>query len=151
MGCCDCKIFLETYFPKSNQTKLVSSVSGFLRTALEELFNVMGIGQIVMERSRVSIKSFINDFLCMSDEVRSSKNIVDLWHIEEKLADAIFEVFEEIVFLNVCLNDNSLENSVAKIDSDTDDDSSESSDASMNLAEDYSSSGESSSCSFEDL
>ena len=97
-GCQLCSSFLDKFFPPIS-SKRKKSVASELREALDELFSALGAELLLLEDEvEISSKSFIKDFIKMSDEVKSENDIVEIWHIDRAIASSVFEVFEEVLF-----------------------------------------------------
>ena len=85
--------------PKSQ--KLTKSVATEVRVAFEELFSTLKMSTILVEGElEMKTSSLIKDFLKMSDEIKSVNDIVNLWHIDQSIAQNMFMLFDEIVFGN---------------------------------------------------
>ena len=98
-GCVQCDTFLTKFFPKDSYLKLKKPVVTELREALEELFDALGTESLLLENEvEISSDSFIKDFIKMSDEVKSEKDIVEIWHLNPIVASDVFMVFEEVLF-----------------------------------------------------
>ena len=119
-GCKDCASFFEKFFPINPNPKVSKSVIADLKDAIEELFAALRINTILVENElKVTTKSFIIDFVKMVDEVKSDKDIVDIWHIDAKIAHQLFQVLTEVVLDDtdiVVVSDDNVEAS----DSDSD-------------------------------
>ena len=46
----------------------------------------------------MTVSSFANDFLKMTDEFKTKEDIVELWHIDPIVAGKLFYLFNEVVF-----------------------------------------------------
>ena len=98
-GCEKCDTFLNKFFPADSYLKVRKSVVSELREALEELFGALRTEFLLLENEvEISSRSFIKDFIKMSDEVRSEKDIIEIWHVDPTTAFNIFMVFEEVLF-----------------------------------------------------
>ena len=126
-GCERCDTFLTRFLPQISNAKVQKSVASLLNEALEELFDALGLKTLLLENEvEISSSSFIRDFIKMVDEVHSEKDIVDIWHVDQALANTLFTVFEEVLFgvpeiiydHTFEYNDNSEEDETSEIDSD---------------------------------
>ena len=98
-GCEKCINLMKTYFPKTPKKKLKVSVANTLREAISELFTAMNKKDIVLDKSeRVSVTSFIKDFCKMTGEINDKQDIIQLWSIEDALAENLFDLLKEVVF-----------------------------------------------------
>ena len=93
-----CEELLKTFFT-AKSPKLTKSVASDVKDALTELFTVLSIDNLLIENElKVTTSSFINDFLKMSDEIKSDQDIVDIWHIDKAIATQLYMLFYEVVF-----------------------------------------------------
>ena len=46
----------------------------------------------------VSTASFIKDLIKMLDEIKVAGDIVEMWHIDPRVAEKVFDIFEEVIF-----------------------------------------------------
>ena len=109
--------------PKSQ--KLTKSVATEVREALKELFSTLGNNTLMVEGDlEIKTDSFINDFLKMSDEIKSAVDVVNLWHIDQSIAQKLFMLFDEIVFGNfdTLTDDSDPESDSDALDLSSDDD-----------------------------
>ena len=98
-GCEKCSSFLEQILPQDRKLKIGKSVAVDLREAIEELFEALGLDHIMMEGDQsVPVRSFIKDFIKTVDEVKDVKDIVELWHIDQVIAQNLFMLLREVVF-----------------------------------------------------
>lgn len=66
-GCLDCQVFLAEYFPGTGRHGVNKSVSRELNNALQDLFNVLKLGSILIESEfEVPSRSFIKGILSSS-------------------------------------------------------------------------------------
>ena len=78
------------------------SIVSSLIEAYKELFKALHMDTVLVEGElEVSIKDFIKDLVKMSDEVKSDKDIVNMWHVDPVLAQTLFSLFSEVVFETV--------------------------------------------------
>ena len=97
-GCAECSDFINRYLPDKRKSKLSKSVASELRDNLEELFSVMNIKYVKVERVlKIDCKSFIKDLLRTMDEIISANDIVRFWHVEFSTASKVFAVIEEVL------------------------------------------------------
>ena len=75
------------------------SVASSLIEAFTELFEALNLDTVLVEgKLEVSTRDFIKDLVKMCDEVKSEKDIVNMWHIDQALAQTLFSLFSEVVF-----------------------------------------------------
>ena len=129
-GCKDCSQLISSFFPPVVSNKMRMSVANELKRGLNELFNAMNVTNLLVESAlEVSVTSFIKDFMCMADEVKSEFDIVDLWNIDYNVASAVYNLFTEILG---CDLDDSSTVSIDGIMSDSEEQDYELSDSSSN-------------------
>ena len=46
----------------------------------------------------VSTASFIKDLIKMLDEIKVAGDIVEMWHIDPRVAEKVFDIFQEVIF-----------------------------------------------------
>ena len=46
----------------------------------------------------MTTSSFIKDLLKMLDEIKTSQDITEMWHIDARVAEKVFEIFQEVIF-----------------------------------------------------
>lgn len=100
-GCVKCAEFIHTYFTQNEKLKVSKSAARDLIEALEELFAALRISTILVENElQVSTTSFIKDFVKMIDEIKCANDIVNTWHIDTVVAEKVFLLFEEVIFVD---------------------------------------------------
>ena len=98
-GCDKCSTFLAKFFPLNQKVKVSKSVGAELKESIVELFGAMGMDSVLIENElKVTVSSFANDFLKMTDEFKTKEDIVGLWHIDPIVAGKLFDLFNEVVF-----------------------------------------------------
>ena len=98
-GCEKCSRFLSTFVTHNIKPKLRKSIVSSLIEAYKELFKALHMETVLVEGElEVSIKDFIKDLVKMCDEVKSDKDIVNMWHVDPVLAQTLFSLFSEVVF-----------------------------------------------------
>ena len=120
-GCGNCGAFLATFFTEKPHNKFARSVGLSLKEAMEELFTAIGTDVLLVENKfPIPVSSFVRDFLKMSDEIRREQDIVDMWHLDPAIAHSLFQLFSEVVFGGLDL-ENTSEN-IESVDSDSESD-----------------------------
>ena len=98
-GCEKCLTFLTTFVTHNTKSKIRKSVASSLIEAFTELFEALNLDTVLVEgKLEVSTRDFIKDLVKMCDEVKSEKDIVNMWHIDQALAQTLFSLFSEVVF-----------------------------------------------------
>ena len=123
-GCNRCSIFLDKFFPHSPKLKVNKSVKAELMESIEELFTALKVDNVMIENElEVTVASFAADFIKMCDEIKSDKDIVELWHIDPEIASKLFDLFNEVVFgiLDIVTYDQDSESDSDVLDESTDD------------------------------
>ena len=46
----------------------------------------------------VNTDSFIKDLIKMLDEIKVAGDIVEMWHIDPRVAEKVFDIFKEVIF-----------------------------------------------------
>ena len=101
--CSVCRDFLETFLPTISSRALSKPVSAELRCALKELFNVMAVKEIKVESSlSLGIENFVNDVLKVVDELKTEEDIVQSWHVSEKIAKKVFSTLDDVLYGEEC-------------------------------------------------
>ena len=97
-GCERCSDLLRKFLPVSRRCRIAKSISSELYEALLELFDVMSLESITVESSlEISCESFAKDVMRMVDELKSSLDIVQFWHVNYELATNVFAVIQDVL------------------------------------------------------
>ena len=68
---------------------------------MSELFATLGIDLIPVEQSlNIPVAQFVKDLLKVMDEIQVPMDIVNTWHIADRTACMVFNVIDEILFMN---------------------------------------------------
>ena len=97
-GCERCSDLLRKFLPVSRRCRIAKSISSELYKALLELFDVMSLESITIESSlEISCESFAKDVMRMVDELKSSSDIVQFWHVKYELATNVYAVTQDVL------------------------------------------------------
>ena len=100
-GCPSCSLFMTTYFSSSCTKKIRKSAAAELKTAIEKLFEALGIDNLLVENNlEIPVPSFIKDFIYMCDEIHSELDIVDFWHIDLSIALKVYQKYLDFLVSN---------------------------------------------------
>ena len=122
--CLACEDFLSRFLPNASHLKLKKSVAAELQESLLELFTVLGVKKVKVEKVLdVDCDSFIKDLLRIMDEIKSAVDITRLWHVDPKLAQRVFAVIRDVLGTGNMMDD-------LEICKDSSDDESDSEDSS---------------------
>ena len=94
----------------------------FPTTSKNETFKINTV--LVEGELEIKTNSLIKGFLKMSDEIKSGVDVVNLWHIDQSIAQKLFMLFDEIVFGNfdTLTDDSDPESDSDALDLSSDDD-----------------------------
>ena len=107
-GCVTCTEFLDRYSFRRKSKRLSKSAMKSVKNGLQLLFDGMAMEKIPVESSLfMTTECFVKDFIRVYDEISSPRDICDLWHVDESLAESMLSVCEEVLWGTEDFSDSS--------------------------------------------